>query len=43
MVSSQYVTELAFPEMMLMANRKTIRWNFIKSLEPPLVKIFQKQ
>merc|ERR1712088_890429 len=32
-----YVTELAFPEMMLMAHRKTIRWNFIKSLEPPLV------
>merc|ERR1712212_1214959 len=27
----------AFPEMMLMANRKTIRWNFIKTLEPPLV------
>merc|ERR1719228_2942136 len=33
----QYVTELAFPEMMQMANRKTIRWNFIKTLEPPLV------
>jgi len=33
----QCVTELAFPEMMLMANRKTIRWNFIKTLEPPLV------
>ena len=38
MSTLQYVTELAFPEMMLMANRKTIRWNFIKTLEPPLVR-----
>jgi len=33
----RYVTELAYPEMKMMANRKTIRWNFIKSLEPPRV------
>lgn len=32
-----YVTEKAFPEMMNMAKRKTIRWNFVKSLEPPVV------
>merc|ERR1711872_261164 len=30
-------TEKAYPEMMNMANRKTIRWKFIKSLEPPKV------
>merc|ERR1719402_945070 len=33
----KFVTEKAFPEMMNMAKRKTIRWNFIKSLEPPRV------
>ena len=31
------VTEKCFPEMMYMANRKTIRWKYIKSLEPPRV------
>lgn len=31
------VTEKCFPEMMYMAQRKTIHWNFIKSLEPPRV------
>merc|ERR1719333_1466156 len=33
----KFATEKAYPEMMNMANRKTIRWNFIKSLEPPRV------
>lgn len=33
----KYATEKAYPEMMNMANRKTIRWTFIKSLEPPRV------
>merc|ERR1719402_492389 len=33
----KFVTEKAFPEMMNMAKRKTIRWNFIKSLEPAKV------
>jgi len=33
----KYATEKAYPEMMNMARRKTIRWNFIKSLEPPTV------
>merc|ERR1712080_593087 len=33
----RYVTEKAFPEMQNMAKRKTIRWKFIKSLEPPKV------
>ena len=40
-VVAQYVTELAYPEMKMMANRKTIRWNFIKSLEPPRVSFSQ--
>ena len=40
-VVAQYVTELAYPEMKMMANRKTIRWNFIKSLEPPRVSFGQ--
>merc|ERR1740131_759496 len=31
----KYATEKAYPEMMHMANRKTVRWRFIKSLEPP--------
>eukprot|EP00088_Acartia_fossae_P023113 TRINITY_DN24182_c0_g1_i1.p1 TRINITY_DN24182_c0_g1~~TRINITY_DN24182_c0_g1_i1.p1 ORF type:complete len:368 (+),score=30.70 TRINITY_DN24182_c0_g1_i1:36-1139(+) len=31
------VTEKCFPEMMYMAKRKTIRWKYIKSLEPPRV------
>ena len=31
------VTEKCFPELMYMAQRKTIRWAFIKSLEPPRV------
>jgi len=30
-------TEKCYPEMVNMAKRKTIRWNFIKSLEPPRV------
>lgn len=33
----QFVTEKAFPEMMNMAKRKTIRWAFVKSLEEPKV------
>merc|ERR1712083_281036 len=33
----KFATEKAYPEMMNMANRKTIRWEFIKSLEPPRV------
>jgi len=33
----KYATEKAFPEMMNMTKRKTVRWNFIKSLEPPRV------
>ena len=33
----KFATEKAYPEMMHMAKRKTIRWNFIKSLEPPRV------
>lgn len=33
----KFATEKAYPEMMNMAKRKTIRWNFIKSLEPPRV------
>ena len=33
----KFTTEKAYPEMMYMAKRKTIRWNFIKSLEPPRV------
>merc|ERR1719384_502385 len=33
----KFATEKAYPEMMNMAKRKTIRWNFIKSLEPPKV------
>merc|ERR1711874_257397 len=33
----KFTTEKAYPEMMHMAKRKTIRWNFIKSLEPPRV------
>ena len=40
---AQYVTELAYPEMKMMANRKTIRWNFIKSLEPPRVSFGAQQ
>ena len=32
-----HVTEKCFPEMMYMARRKTIRWKYIKSLEPPRV------
>lgn len=31
------VTEKCFPEMMYMAQRKTIHWNYIKALEPPRV------
>jgi len=30
-------TEKCFPEMMNTTKRKTIRWNFLKSLEPPRV------
>merc|ERR1711879_8929 len=33
----KYATEKAYPEMMHMAQRKTIHWRFIKSLEPPRV------
>lgn len=33
----QFATEKAYPEMMNMNKRKTVRWNFIKSLEPPKV------
>ena len=33
----KYATEKAYPEMMNMANRKTIHWKFIKSIEPPKV------
>ena len=33
----KFTTEKAYPEMMYMAKRKTIRWNFIKSLEQPRV------
>lgn len=33
----KYITEKLFPEMILNAKRKTIRWSFIKSLEPPRV------
>merc|ERR1719443_1160474 len=33
----KFATEKAYPEMMHMAKRKTIRWKFIKSLEPPKV------
>ena len=33
----KYATEKAYPEMINMAKRKTIHWNFIKSLEPPKV------
>ena len=33
----KFTTEKAYPEMMYMAKRKTIKWNFIKSLEPPRV------
>jgi len=33
----KFATEKCHPEMMNMARRKTIRWNFIKSLEPPRV------
>jgi len=31
------VTEKCYPEMMFMAKRKTIKWKYIKSLEPPRV------
>lgn len=33
----QFVTERAYPEMMHNVKDKTIRWRFIKSLEPPHV------
>ena len=33
----KYATEKAYPEMMHMIKRKTVRWNFIKSLEPAKV------
>jgi len=33
----RFATEKCFPEMMNMAKRKTIHWNFIKSIEPPRV------
>ncbi|RWS17371.1 putative 39S ribosomal protein L45-like protein [Dinothrombium tinctorium] len=33
----EYVTEKCFPEMLFHCDNKTIRWNFIKSLEPPRV------
>lgn len=32
-----FVTERAYPEMMWNVKYKTIRWNFLKSLEPPRV------
>lgn len=31
------VTEKCFPEMIYMAKRKTIRWRYIKAIEPPRV------
>ena len=31
------VTEKCFPEMMYMAKRKTIRWEYLKTLEPPRI------
>jgi len=33
----RFVTEKCFPEMMHMAQRKTIRWKYLKTLEPPRV------
>lgn len=33
----EFVTEKAYPEMMFNIKDKTIRWKFIKSLEPPQV------
>eukprot|EP00096_Caligus_rogercresseyi_P002322 TRINITY_DN1441_c0_g1_i1.p1 TRINITY_DN1441_c0_g1~~TRINITY_DN1441_c0_g1_i1.p1 ORF type:complete len:354 (-),score=91.84 TRINITY_DN1441_c0_g1_i1:169-1230(-) len=33
----KYVTEKAYPEMVHNARRKTLRWEFIKSLEPPTI------
>merc|ERR1711864_29521 len=33
----QFATEKAYPEMMNMVKRKTVKWNFVKSLEPPRV------
>lgn len=33
----EYVTERAYPEMMHNVRNKTVRWKFIKSLEPPKV------
>lgn len=33
----QYVTERAYPEMMYNVKDKTLRWRFLKSLEPPHV------
>lgn len=33
----EYVTERAYPEMMWNVKYKTIRWKFLKSLEPPRV------
>lgn len=33
----EMVTEKCYPEMMYHAENKTIRWNFIQSLEPPRV------
>lgn len=33
----EFVTERAYPEMMWNAKYKTIRWQFLKSLEPPRV------
>jgi len=33
----EYVTEKCYPEMMDFCESKTIRWKFIKSLEPPRI------
>uniref|UniRef100_A0A0K2TNN8 Large ribosomal subunit protein mL45 n=1 Tax=Lepeophtheirus salmonis TaxID=72036 RepID=A0A0K2TNN8_LEPSM len=33
----KYVTEKAYPEMVHNVRRKTLRWEFIKSLEPPTI------
>jgi len=33
----KYVTEKCYPEMSYMAKRKTIRWKYIKTIEPPRV------
>jgi len=33
----RFVTEKCFPEMMFMRKRKTINWNYVKTIEPPRV------